>query len=113
MSLNSSKGKDKNVKDNTPTPKADENMGQSMDTNKDDNDRNTILITQEPKIDDTNQKNDTEEKALAGEKDSMPEDVHNDTDHLEDYIADEVNGETNISGRLMFLNKAKLKADVT
>lgn len=43
----------------------------------------------------------------------MPKDVHNDTNYPDDNIANEDNGETNINGMLMFLNKVKLKVDAT
>lgn len=93
-----------------PTLEVDEEKGKPMDTNKDDN---MILSTQEPKTVNSTQKNDTEENNLVGVKDSMLEEAHIDTSHPKLNNVDEVTREKNISGRLMFLNKSKLKVNIT
>ena len=81
-----------------------------MDTNKDDK---MILIARDPNTTNTTQKNDIKEKILVGEKDSMPKKAHIDIDQIELNNSNEVTRDENISRRLMFLNKAKQKADVT
>lgn len=77
-----------------------------METKKDDN---MILTTHEPNIVETTPMIDIEEKYLARDTDFMPEEAHTDIGHHELKSADEGIGVKNISGRILFLNKAKME----
>lgn len=85
-----------------------------METKKDDN---TMLTTHEPNTTNLTQMMDKEEK-FASNIDSKPEEatpkeIHFDSGHHELKSVNEETGVQNFSGRLLFLDKAKMKVDVT